>query len=133
MQKLLKGIHFLCPGLICSALAIGFSILAIRNIDVLPVLAGKLLGLDPSTLTYAEQVLSQLRHAALEPAWLPVFLPGMLIGAILMRVRPKWFAGCLWFLLLLALAVFSLGMIEVNSIRFGAALSALLPLLKQLL
>ena len=99
----------------------------------MPALAGKLLGLDPSTQAYAEQVLSQLCRAALKPAWLPVLLPGTLIGAVLMRVRPKWLAGCLWFLLLLALVVFSLGMIEVNGIRFGAALSALLPLLKQLL
>ena len=133
MQKLLKGARSLCMGLMCGALAIGFSILTIRNIDVLPALAGKLLGLDPSTLAYAEQVLSQLCRAALKPAWLPVLLPGMLIGAVLTRVRPKWFAGCLWFLLLLALAVFSLGMIEVNGIRLDAALSALLPLLKQLL
>jgi hypothetical protein len=117
----------------CGALAIGFSILTIRKIDVLTALAGKLLGLDPSTQAYAEQVLSQLCRAALKPAWLPVLLPGTLIGAVLMRVRPKWLAGCLWFLLLLALAVFSLGMIEVNGIRLGAALSALLPLLKQLL
>ena len=133
MQKLLKGARFLCPGLMCGALAIGFSILTIRNIDVLPALAGKPLGLDAAALAYAEQVLSQLCHAALEPAWLPVLVPGTLIGAVLTRVRPKWLAGCLWFLLFPVLTVFSLGMIKVNGIRFGAALSVLLPLLKQLL
>ncbi len=133
MQKLPKGARILCPGLLCGALTIGLSILIIRNMDVLPALAGRLFGLDPSTLTYAEQVLSQLRRAALEPTWIPVLLPGMLMGAALLRVRPKWLAGCLWFLLLLVLTFFSFGMIEVNGIRFGAALSVLLPLLKQLL
>lgn len=133
MQKLPKGARFLCPGLLCGALAIGLSVLAIRNLDVLPALAGRLFGLAPSTLAYAEQVLSQLRRAALEPAWIPVLLPGLLTGAVLLRVRPKWLAGCLWFFALLVLTVFSLGMIEVNGIRLGAALSALLPLLKQLL
>ena len=84
-------------------------------------------------LTYAEQVLSQLRRAVLEPAWFPVLISGMLIGAVLSRVRLKWLTGCLWFLLLLALMFLSLWMVEVNGIRFGAALSTLLPLLKQLL
>lgn len=133
MQKLLKGIRFLCPGLLCGILAIGISSLAIRKMDGFPALAGGLLGLDPSMLTYAEQVLSQLRRAVLEPAWLPVTLSGMLIGAVLMRVRPKRLAGCLWFLLLLALTFLSFWMIEVNGIRFGAALSTLLPMLKQLM
>ena len=133
MQKLRKGARCLCPGILCGVLAIGISALTIRNLHALPALAGKLLELEPSTLTYAEQILSQLRHAALEPAWLPVLFSGVLIGAGLMHVRPKWLAGCLWFLLLLALTVFSFWMIEVNGIRFGAALSALLPLVKQLL
>jgi len=133
MQKLLKGIRPLCPGLLCGILAIGISSLAIRKMDGLPALAGGLLGLEPSMLTYAEQVLSQLRRAVLEPAWVPVLISGMLIGAVLSRVRLKWLTGCLWFLLLLALTFLSLWMVEVNGIRFGAALSTLLPLLKQLL
>ena len=133
MQKLRKGARCLCPGILCSMLAIGISCLLIRKMDALPSLAGGLLDLDQSTLTYAEQVLAQLRHAALEPAWFPVLLSGMLIGTGLLRVRLKWLAGCLWFLLLLALAAFSFWMAEVNGIRLGAALSVLFPLLKQLL
>lgn len=133
MQKLLKGARFLCPGILCGTLAIGMSSLAVRKMDVLPALAGGLLGLDPSMLTYAALVLSQLRRAALKPAWFPVLLLGMLTGAVLLRIRSKWLAGCLWFLLLLALTALSLWMTEVNGIRFGAALSTLFPLLNQLL
>lgn len=133
MQKLLKASRLLWVGILCGAWAVWISSCVIREMAGLLKLAGRVLGLSQDMLAYAEQVLSQLRHAVLVPAWIPVLLTSVLCSAVLLRINRRWLAACLWSLLLLGLATLSFWQMEINGIRFGAALSCVLPLLGQLL
>lgn len=139
MKKYAKYVLVPLCGAGYAALALLISRLLVRGLSPLFTWVGGLAELNENTLSYAGQILDQFKTAVIRSPWLPALLIGAAIGALaawlisLRRVKRIAIDILLWLILLLPLALLALWFTELNGIRVGAFISALLPLLPHLL
>lgn len=128
MGKALKYIMSFLPLPLSAMLAM----LLVRRMDAVAGWAGNLLEIDSRLIGQVLQVLSQLRHAEITFAWLPVLLAGAAAGTVLFYLRSRAGFVLLWMAVLLALTAAGFWGAVVNGVQVGKLLSCLLPLLPNL-
>lgn len=136
-----KIFRFLLPALLgagYAALIICLSQLMVRGLAGLAARIGPLMGLTDSSLSYAVQVLDQLKAAVILSPWLPCLAIGALLGlaAAWLAAKGKGFfiaAAVLAVVLFIPLALGTLYFTFVNGICVGSLVKVLLPIVPHLL
>lgn len=138
MQKKFKWIAPVPFFTLCSSVSVLIPRLLIRNLAALFRHIGPIANMDQHTISQATEILSQLQHAHIRLPWLPILVCGTIIGILctwlLRRCRHRIAVFSLaWIVLFILLTPAAFWLTEVNGIRTGALLSALLPILPALL
>jgi len=128
MGKAIKYIMSFLPLPLSAMLAV----LLIRRMDAIAGWAGELGGMDSRLIGQVLQVLSQLRHAEITFAWLPVLLAGAIAGAGLFYLRTKAGFVLLWLAVLAVLTAAGFWVAIVNGVQVGKLILCLLPMLPAL-
>ena len=132
MQKNFRFLRSFLWGAAWGALAVFSARLLIRYMGRLAASVGSLAGLDADMLFQITQPLSQLQQALIISPWIPFVLLAGILFACLAHARKVWLSVLSGVILFLPTAALALWYTRVNTIRVGALVRCVLPLVLSL-